>query len=127
MFENNIGLVDVTELIIPEENPKFFNDDESLELYNTCLHLMEEFIRDNPLVVSEPDFEDIFDENIQEIMYSLFDNDIFYNDDAENEMDDIIEHSKNDFFKYVMPPRSYPDTIILDDPDFDFIDEQPRI
>jgi len=56
MFENNIGLVDVTELIIPEENPKFFNDDESLELYNTCLHLMEEFIRDNPLVVSEPVF-----------------------------------------------------------------------
>jgi putative phage-type endonuclease len=127
MFENNIGLVDVTELIIPEENPKFFNDDESLELYNTCLHLMEEFIRDNPVVVSEPDFEDIFDENIQEIMYSLFDNDIFYNDDAENEMDDIIEHSKNDFFKYVMPPRSYPDTIILDDPDFDFIDEQLSI
>ena len=121
MTENNTDLIDVTDQIIPEEEPKYFNDEESLELYQTCTYLMEEFIKEHPALVSEPDFEDIFDENIQELMHCHFDSDIFYTDDAENEMDEIIEHAKNDFFKHFMPPRSYSDTIILKDPDSDFI------
>ena len=124
MTENNTDLIDVTDQIIPEEDPKYFNEEESLELYQTCTHLMEEFIKDHPALISEPDFEDIFDENIQELMHSHFDFDIFYTDDAEDEMDEIIEHAKNDFFKHFIPPRSYSDTIILEDPDSDFIDEQ---
>lgn len=127
MTELNSTLIDVTELIVPEEDPKYFNEEESLELYQTCIHLMEEFIRDHPALISEPDFEDIFDENIQELMHSHFDCDIFYTDDAEDEMDEIIECAKNDFLKDFMPPRSYPDTIILDEPDIDFIDEQLSI
>jgi putative phage-type endonuclease len=127
MTENNTELIDVTNLIIPEEDPKYFNDEESLELYQTCTHLMEEFIRDHHTLISEPDFEDIFDENIQELMHSHFDSDIFYTDDAEDEMDEIIEHAKNDFFKHFIPPRSYPDTIILEEPDSDFINEQLKL
>lgn len=122
MTTNN--LIDITDLIVPENDLKYFNDEESLELYQTCLFLMEEFIKDHPTLISEPDFDDIFDENIRELMHSHFDYDIFYNEDAEEEMDDIIEHTKNDFFKDFMPPRSYHDTIILEDPDIDFIDEQ---
>lgn len=124
MNANNINLIDVTDQIIPEEDPKYFNEEESLELYQTCTYLMEEFIKDHPAIISEQDFEDIFDENIQELMHSHFDFDIFYTDDAEDEMDEIIEQAKNDFFKHFIPPRSYPDTIILEDPDSDFIDEQ---
>ena len=124
MTDINSELIDVTEQIIPEEDPKYFNDNESLELYQTCLHLMEEFIKHHPSLISEPDFEDIFDENIKELMYSHFDDDIFYTEDAEDDMDEIIEHAKKDFFKNYMPPRSYSDTIILDEPDFVFIDEE---
>lgn len=123
----NNDLIDVTDQIIPEKDPKYFNDEESLELYQTCLHLMEEFIKDHPTLVSEPDFEDTFDENIQELMHSHFDFDIFYTDDAEDEMDEIIEHAKNDLFKHFIPPRSYPDTIILEEPDYTFIDEQLNV
>ena len=47
-------------------------------------------------------FHDIFDENITKIMHSHFDYDIFYTDDAEDEMEEIIEHAKNDFFKYLV-------------------------
>jgi hypothetical protein len=124
MMDNNSTMIDVTTLIIPEEDPKYFNDDEALELYHTCIYLMEEFIKENPTIITEPDFEDIFDENIEEIMHLLFEFDIFYNDDAEAEMEEIIEQSKNDLFKYFIPPRSYPDTIILKEPDFHFIVEQ---
>jgi len=118
------GLLDVTEDIIPEEDPRFFNDEESLEIYQTCVHLMEEFITDNPKIISEPDFDDIFDENVQELMHSHFDFDIFYTEEAEAEMEEIIEHAKTDFFKDHMPPRSYPDTIILEEPDHDYVKEQ---
>jgi len=90
---NNSTMIDVTELIIPEECPKYFNDDEALELYHTCIYLMEEFIKENPTIITEPDFEDIFDENIEEIMHLLFEFDIFYNDDAEAEMEEIIEQA----------------------------------
>ena len=111
----NNDLIDVTDQIIPEKDPKYFNDEESLELYQTCLHLMEEFIKDHPTLVSEPDFEDTFDENIQELMYSQFEFDIFYTEEAEDEINDIIEYAKDEFFKNYMPPRSYSNTIILED------------
>lgn len=117
-------LIDITDLIVPENYSTYFNDEESLELYQTCIFLMEEFIKDHPTLITEPDFDDIFDENIRELMHSHFDSDIFYNEEAEEEMDDIIEHAKNDFLKDFMPPRSYHDTLILEDPDIDFIDEQ---
>jgi putative phage-type endonuclease len=120
-------LIDVTDLIIPEEDPKFFNDDESLELYQTCIYLMDEFIKGHPKMITEPDFDDIFDDNIQELMHSHFDFDIFYTDEAEEEMEDIIEHAKTDFFHDYIPPRSYPDTIILKPPLFDRINHQINI
>jgi putative phage-type endonuclease len=119
-------LIDITDLIIPEET-NIFNEDESLELYNTCIYLMEELITEYPTLISEPDFEDIFDESIEELMYSHFDDDIFYNDDAEEELDYIIEQAKKDFFKHYMPYRSYSDTIILENPDLDYITEQLNI
>ena len=98
MDYTNMGLIDVTDLIVPEEEPKYFNDEESLELYQTCLYLMEEFIITHPSIIADPDFDEIFDENIKEIMHSHFDFDIFYNEDAEDEMDEIIEQAKKDFF-----------------------------
>ena len=83
-------LIDITDKIIPEIEYQYFNDAEFFELYETCLYLMEEFIKECPTFVSEPDFEDIFDENIKELMYSQFEFDIFYTEDAEEDMYDII-------------------------------------
>ena len=57
-------------------------------------------------------------------MNSHFEDDIFYNDDAEEEMEDIIEHAKTDFFKDYINPRSFNTSCILDEPDIEFITEQ---
>jgi hypothetical protein len=105
-------LTNIIEQIIPDETP-FFNEEESHELYETCLWIMEEFIINNPAVITEPDFDDIFDENIKELIEVPFLNDICYTDEVEEELDEIIEQAKIDFFKDFMPIRSYPDTIIL--------------
>ena len=120
-------LIDITDKIIPEIEYQYFNDSDFFELYETCLYLMEEFIKDYPTFVSDPDFEDIFDENIQELMYSLFEFDIFYTEEAEDEINDIIEYAKDDFFKNYMPPRSYSNTIILEDPHNNYITQQINV
>jgi putative phage-type endonuclease len=124
---NMYNLIDVTNLIVPEEDPKYFNEEESFELYQTCIYLMEEFIKNNNKIITDPDFDDIFDENILELIQSHFDSDIFYNEEAEEELEDIISHAKTDFFKDFIPPRSYSDTIILTNPDHTYIDKQLEI
>jgi putative phage-type endonuclease len=111
----------------PNEQSYFFNDEECLEIYDTCIFLMEEFISNNPKLISEPDFEDIFDENINEIMHCHFDFDIYYNEDAQEEMDNIIDIAKEDFYKETYPIRSFPSSIILCEPDYDFINNQLNI
>ena len=122
----NFGLEELDNIIdkIQAEDDPYFTDDDSLELYNTCLYLMEEFIKNNPKLITEPDFEDIFEDNINELIYAQFEDDIFFNDDAEDELDEIIEEATCDFFKEFMPIRSYEDARILVEPDFDYIGEQ---
>jgi putative phage-type endonuclease len=121
-MDNN--LVDITDSIIPEEDPNFFNDEETLELYETTMHIMEDFITEHPTLISDPDFEEIFDENINELMHSHFDYDIFYTEDAEEEMEEIIKHAKEDFYNTIMPRRSYSSTIILKEPNIDRLSKQ---
>jgi putative phage-type endonuclease len=123
MFE----LIDVTDKIIPETDYQYMNDDEFMELYETCLYLMDELIKENPSFISDPDFEDIFDENIQELIYSQLDFDIFYTEEAEDEIDNIIEYAKDEFFKNYMPPRSYSNTIILEDLHNNYITQQINV
>jgi len=123
---NNSELIDITHLIVPEEDPPFLTDDDALDLYETCYALMEQLILDNPKMISEPDFDEQFYEHIYELVTlgCQFDRDIFFNDDAEAEIDEIIECAKTDFFKYFMPPRSYSASIILDAPNYEYITKQ---
>ena len=117
-------LINIIDDIFPEEDDDFFNDDESFELYETCKFLMEEFIRANSKIITEPEFEDIFNENIEELVKSQFDSDIFYNDDVEDELEYIITEAKTDFFKEFIPPRSYSSSIIIKEPNINVLSKQ---
>ena len=121
---NLTGLIDYTNELTIDTEDKYFSEEEALELYDTCFDLMKEFIYDNPKVISEPDFQDIFDENIKELMSAHFDSDILYTEEAEEELEDIIEQASKDFFKDFIPPRSYKSTVILKEPNYSFIDSQ---
>jgi len=122
-MSNITDLYNIIDTIVPDEM-NCFNEEESIELYETCIHIMEEFIQNNPTVISDPDFDEIFEENIRELVYSHFDNDIFFTEEAEEEIDDIIDHAKTDFFKDFIPIRSYPSSIILKEPEYYFIEKQ---
>jgi putative phage-type endonuclease len=120
--DKNISeLIDITDLIVPEEDPSYFNEEEYLELHDVCLQLMEEFITSDPLLISEADFDEMFDENINEMMHAHFDFDIFYTEDAISEMNEIIHHAKKEFFSLFICPRSYSCSAILEKPNIETI------
>jgi putative phage-type endonuclease len=120
---NVADLINIIDLIVPDDDP-LLNEEESIEIYDTCMHIMEEFIKRNPTIISDPDFEDIFEENINELMEAHFDSDIFYLEEEIEEIEEIIEQAKTDFFKDFMPIRSYPDSVILEEPDYEYVEEQ---
>ena len=95
------------------QDEAFFNEEEELEMYITCLHIMEHFIHNNPKIITEPEFNDIFDDNICTLMHANFEDHLFYTEDAEDEMEIIIEHAKQDFFDTFIPPRHHPISIIF--------------
>lgn len=112
----NFNLPDCLEEIIPNENVKYLSDEDEVELYEMCIYLMYEFIQQNPTIITEPNFEEIFDDDINEIIHLHFIDSIHYTEDAEEEVDEVIQHCKNDFFEYIIPPRSYSSSIILNKP-----------
>jgi putative phage-type endonuclease len=122
----NPPLIDIFDLIVPVETT-IFNEEETIELYDTFMHIMEEFIRNNPTIISEPDFDDIFEENIDELIEAHFECDIFYTEEAEEEIANIVEEARSDFFKDFMPIRSYPSSIILKEPNYSFLEKQITI
>ena len=112
----NFNLPDCLEEIIPNENVKYLSDEDEVELYEMCIYLMYEFIQQNPTIITEPNFEEIFDDDINEIIHLHFIDSIHYTEDAEEEVNEIIQYCKNDFFEYIIPPRSYLSSIILHKP-----------
>jgi putative phage-type endonuclease len=124
MLMNNLPELENIIDDIKFDNTKFYNEEEFIDIYETSIHIMEEFIEQNPKIITEPDFDELFDENIYELMHSQFDFDIFYTDEVKEEVEEIIEYAKEDFFKNYIPPRSYEDSIILYNPDYDYIKKQ---
>ncbi len=117
-------LEDILSLIEPNEKTSCFTEEEELEIYETCFHLMEEFVNNNPTLVSEPDFHDIFEDEIYDLIYTQFEHDILVTDE---DLDNIIEKAIDDFFEDYMPVRSYSNSIIIFEPDYEFIDEQLKV
>lgn len=119
-----IELEDILDLIVPSNETTCFTEEEELEIYDTCFHLMEEFINANPTLISDPEFHDIFEDEIYELIYTQFEHDVLITDE---DLDDIIEKAIDDFFEDYMPIRSYSEALIIYEPDFEFIDEQIKI
>ena len=120
-------LIDITDTITQDQLPSYLNEDEYIELFDTCLCLMEELIKENPTIIAEMEFDDLFDENINELVHLQFDDDICYTEDAEDVINDVISVAKEHFFKEFMPPRSYINTFIISQPNKSFIKKQISI
>jgi putative phage-type endonuclease len=87
-------LEDILDTLVFEDEPSIFNEKYALELVETALHLMDEFISYDSHIISEPNFCDILLDEIKEIFYIQMEDQIegLYNgDDIEDDMNELLE------------------------------------
>jgi putative phage-type endonuclease len=121
------------------EEPTLSDDDMAM-LHEEALFIIDEFIKMNPLLISNPNFETMLYEHVQSILnfsinYRMYDNDNDdytggENDDNCNEDDEcetvmscqveeIMNVALHDYFKYIRPNRSYNNTFIRKSPNIE--------
>jgi len=102
-------LKDDIDTIIFEDEPSIFNEETAVELVETAMHLMDEYIELYPHAISEPDFLEVLLEEIKDIFYIQFEEQIetlCNGDDIEDELSDLIEDAFNIFISTFHPDKS---------------------
>ena len=101
-------LEDILDTLVFEDEPSIFTDKCAVELVETALHLMDEYISLNPHVVSEPDFQDILLEEIKDIFYIQLEEHIenlCNGDEIEDDMNELLEDAFNIFVSTFYPDK----------------------
>jgi putative phage-type endonuclease len=94
MFINDLEeLEDILESLVFEEEPTLFTEEYALELIESALYLMEEFMNENPHIISEPDFYEILLEEIKEFFYIQIEDFIISSDFVEDDLNDLLEEA----------------------------------
>jgi putative phage-type endonuclease len=101
-------LENILESLIFEDEviPNIFDETNALELIESALYLMEDYMNENPTAISEPDFEEEFLEDVKELFYIQFEDDILENDWVEDDLDDLLEEAFKIFIGTFYPERS---------------------
>lgn len=99
-------LEDILNTLVFEDEPTIFDEDSTLELMETALQLMEEYVIDNPSAISEPDFHEELLEEIQDIFYIQFEEEILASDFVEDDLNELLEDALNIFITTFYPERS---------------------
>jgi putative phage-type endonuclease len=113
---------DVSDDLIFEEEPSIIDETNALDLIETALHLMEDYLNDNPTAITEPDFHAEMLEEIKEMMSIQFEEHIQTSDYVEDEINDIVEEAFTIFIDTFQMQRSVNTDIICED-----IEEQADI
>jgi putative phage-type endonuclease len=99
-------LQDIIDELVFEDEPSIFDEVFTLDLVESALNLMEDYIMDNPTAITEPDFEEIFLEDIKELFYIQFEEEILNSDFVEDDLNDILEDVFQIFITTFYPERS---------------------
>ena len=102
-------LEDITEQLVFDDEPSIFNEEHAIELVETALYLMDDYITHHPTAISEPNFHEILLEDIKEIFYVQMEDhidDLDIGDDIEDDMNELLEDAFNIFITTFHPERS---------------------
>lgn len=102
-------LEDITDTLVFEDEPSIFTEEHAVDLVETALHLMDEYIICNPHSISEPNFHEILLEEIKDIFYVQMEehiDDLDIGDDIEDDMNDLLEDAFNIFITTFHPDKS---------------------
>ena len=108
---------DILNTLVFEDEPSIFDENNAIELMETALHLMEEYVIDNPTAISEPDFHEDLLEEITDIFYIQFEEEILRSDFVEDDLNELLEDAFNIFITTFYPERSnnqVPNIVILE-------------
>jgi putative phage-type endonuclease len=111
MFINELeDLEDITDTLVFEDEPSIFTESCAVELVETALHLMDEYMELHPHVISEPNFQEILLEEILDIFYIQMEDhidDLDIGDDIEDDMNDLLLDAFNIFITIFHPDKSF--------------------
>jgi len=93
--------------IVAEEVPSYIpNMKDETDLVEICLELMYEYINENPTAISDPDFEEDLICDIKELVVIHFESDPFFNEEAQEDIDEIIYIVLDIFYQQFIPRRA---------------------
>ena len=99
-------LQDITNELVFEDEPTIFDEEFALELVESAFYLMEDYMNENPTAITDPDFEEIFLEDIKDLFYIQFEEEILNSDFVEDDLNDILEDAFQIFITIFIPERS---------------------
>ena len=118
-------LEDIMDTLVFEDEPSVFTEDHAVELVETALHLMEEFMNESPTAISEPNFHDILLEEIKEMFYVQMEDHILDSEYIEHDMNDLLKDAFNIYITTFHPERSLENN--EDDEAFEADEEETNI
>ena len=98
-------LTDILDTLVFEDEPSIFTDESAVELVETAIHLMDEFMIENPHIISEPDFHETLLEEIKDIFYIQMEDHI-EDYDSEEDMNELLDDAFQIFITLFHPDRS---------------------
>jgi len=110
MYLNDLDeLVNIIDDIVSPE----FSDEDRVELFETCLHLIQEYNDENPNAISDPDFKEILFNEVFDILEVYIDE---MNGDGydEDELQDTVLDAVDYYFEYISPPRWSTELVSVD-------------
>ena len=116
---------DILNTLVFEDEPSIFDENSAIELIESALHLMEEYVIDNPTAISEPDFHEDLLEEIKDIFYIQFEEQILRSDFIEDDLNDLLEDAFNIFITTFYPERS--NNIVLTENTTNITDENKYV
>jgi putative phage-type endonuclease len=102
-------LEDITDKLVFEDEPSIFTEEYAVELVETALYLMDEYMEQHPHAISEPNFHEILLEEIKDIFYVQMEDhidDLDIGDDIEDDMNELLEDAFNIFITTFHPDKS---------------------
>lgn len=115
-------LEDIIETIVFEDEPSIFTDEYAVELVETALHLMDNYMEHHPTIISEPNFQNILLEEIKDIFYIQMEehiDDLDYGDDFENDMNELLDDAFNIYISTFHPDKLLDYNVICNNEDED--------
>lgn len=99
-------LEDILDQLVFEDETSIFTEDAEIELLETIFHLIDWYLMENTSIITEPDFVDIITEEIQELLFAQFEEQIMQSDYVEDDLNDILETAI-----YIYVSTFYPEKI----------------